>query len=84
METSFGALDVAAGDYVIIPTSVIHRVVPTGERPLRTLAIESTSHIGPPKRYLSVRGQFLETRRTASGTCAAPANRCWWTRRKSR
>ncbi len=61
VETSFGALDVSAGDYLIIPMSVIYRVVPTGERPLRTLAIESTSHIGPPKRYLSVRGQFLES-----------------------
>jgi homogentisate 1,2-dioxygenase len=60
VETMFGAFDVGAGDYVIIPMSVIYRVVPTGDRPLRTLAVESTGHIGPPKRYLSVRGQFLE------------------------
>ncbi len=60
VESTFGALDVATGDYVIIPTSVIHRIVPTGDRPLRTLVIEATGHIGPPKRYLSVRGQFLE------------------------
>src|SRR6266508_2462441 len=55
VESTFGALDVATGDYVIIPTSVIHRIVPTGDRPLRTLVIEATGHIGPPKRYLSVR-----------------------------
>jgi homogentisate 1,2-dioxygenase len=60
VESTFGALEVSTGDYVIIPTSVIHRVVPTGPDPLRTLVIEATGHIGPPKRYLSVRGQFLE------------------------
>jgi len=58
IETTFGALDVTEGDYVIIPTSVIYRVVPDGL--LRTLVIEASGHIGPPKRYLSVRGQFLE------------------------
>jgi homogentisate 1,2-dioxygenase len=60
IESPFGALDVTPGDYVIIPTSVIHRIVPVGPEPLRLLTIEATGHIGPPKRYLSVRGQFLE------------------------
>src|SRR5262245_25118987 len=60
IESTFGSLDVSTGDYVIIPTSVIHRIVPTGDGPLRTLIVEATGHIGPPKRYLSVRGQFLE------------------------
>ncbi len=60
IESTFGAFDVSAGDYVVIPTSVIHRIVPSGDGPLRTLVIEATGHIGPPKRYLSVRGQFLE------------------------
>jgi homogentisate 1,2-dioxygenase len=60
VESPFGALGLAAGDYVIIPTSVIHRIVPVGPEPVRLLAIEATGHIGPPKRYLSVRGQFLE------------------------
>ncbi|HEY3504803.1 MAG TPA: homogentisate 1,2-dioxygenase domain-containing protein [Actinocatenispora sp.] len=60
VETQFGTIEVGTGDYVIIPMSVIYRVVPTGDRPLRTLSVESTGHIGPPKKYLSVRGQFLE------------------------
>ncbi len=60
IESTFGAMDAAAGDYVLIPTSVIHRIIPVGAGPLRTLVIEATGHIGPPKRYLSVRGQFLE------------------------
>ncbi|HEY6594576.1 MAG TPA: cupin domain-containing protein [Asanoa sp.] len=60
VESTFGVLEASAGDYVIIPTSVIHRLVPTGASPVRLLAIEATGHIGAPKRYLSVRGQFLE------------------------
>ncbi len=58
VESVFGALDLGEGDYALIPTSVIHRIVPDG--PVRLLAIEATGHIGPPQRYLSVRGQFLE------------------------
>jgi homogentisate 1,2-dioxygenase len=60
IETTFGVLPVSSGDYAIIPTSVIHRIVPTGSEPLRLLIIEATGHIGPPRRYLSVRGQLLE------------------------
>ncbi|MEO3742426.1 homogentisate 1,2-dioxygenase [Plantactinospora sp. B5E13] len=60
IESTFGVLGVTAGDYVIIPTSVIYRVVPVAPDPLRMLTIEASGHIGPPKRYLSVRGQFLE------------------------
>ncbi len=59
LESTFGALDLRAGDYCIIPTSVIYRLVPVGG-PVRLLVVEATGHIGPPKRYLSVRGQFLE------------------------
>ncbi|MET9302880.1 homogentisate 1,2-dioxygenase domain-containing protein [Micromonospora aurantiaca] len=60
VESPFGVLDAVAGDYVVIPTSTIHRLVPTGDEPTRLLAVEASGHIGPPKRYLSVRGQFLE------------------------
>ncbi|GGL02947.1 homogentisate 1,2-dioxygenase [Mangrovihabitans endophyticus] len=58
IETTFGALEVGPGDYVIIPTSVVHRIVPQSQ--VRLLTIEASGHVGPPKRYLSVRGQFLE------------------------
>jgi homogentisate 1,2-dioxygenase len=60
IESTFGTLGLTAGDYVIIPTSVVHRIVPIAPDPLRLLTIEATGHIGPPKRYLSARGQFLE------------------------
>ena len=60
LDTVFGALDVGAGDFVIIPRATTHRWAPTGDDPLRTYAIEANSHIAPPKRYLSRYGQFLE------------------------
>jgi len=60
LESTFGHLDLGEGDYAIIPTSVIHRIVPL-DGAVRLLVIEATGHIGPPKRYLTVRGQFLES-----------------------
>jgi homogentisate 1,2-dioxygenase len=61
VETVFGALTARQGDYVLLPTSTTHRWVPTGEGPLRTLVVQSGGHIGAPRRYLSPRGQFLES-----------------------
>ncbi|GAB3448663.1 homogentisate 1,2-dioxygenase [Streptomonospora sediminis] len=60
VETVFGTLQAAGGDYVILPRATTHRWIPEGEEPLRTYAIEANSHIVPPKRYLSRYGQFLE------------------------
>ncbi|MPY78350.1 MAG: homogentisate 1,2-dioxygenase [Actinophytocola sp.] len=70
VETIYGALDVSDGDYVVLPTSTTYRVVPGASRgggqdhdvpePLRLLSLEARGHIGPPKRYLSAKGQFLE------------------------
>ncbi|HZV27359.1 MAG TPA: homogentisate 1,2-dioxygenase [Acidothermaceae bacterium] len=60
VETVFGALDVARGDYVIVPRATTHRWLPTGGEPLRTYVIEANSHITPPLRYLSRFGQLLE------------------------
>jgi homogentisate 1,2-dioxygenase len=58
IDTIYGTLTVGDGDYVIIPTSCTYRVVP-GED-LRLLILEAKGHIGPPRRYLSAKGQFLE------------------------
>lgn len=60
LETIFGVLDVGGGDYVVLPTSTTHRWVPAGPEPLRLLVCEASGHVGPPRRYLSPRGQFLE------------------------
>jgi homogentisate 1,2-dioxygenase len=66
VETVFGVLNVRRGDYVIIPRATTHRWLPVAEgapsytEPLRTIVIAATSHIAPPKRYLSRFGQLLE------------------------
>jgi homogentisate 1,2-dioxygenase len=58
IETIYGALPITDGDYVVLPTSTTYRVVPETE--LRLLVLEATGHIGPPRRYLAAKGQFLE------------------------
>ncbi|CAN5493333.1 MAG: homogentisate 1,2-dioxygenase [Acidimicrobiia bacterium] len=60
LESVFGRLPFTAGDYVIIPASTIHRIVVDEDHPVRALVLETRSHIGPPRRYLSRNGQFLE------------------------
>ena len=61
VETTFGALDAGRRRLRHHPDldDPPDRARPATGR-LRTLVIEATGHIGPPKRYLSVRGQFLE------------------------
>jgi len=58
LESTYGAIPFGAGDYLVIPTSTNHRWVVDGE--VRALIVESRGHVGPPARYLSQRGQFLE------------------------
>jgi homogentisate 1,2-dioxygenase len=60
VETVFGVINVGSGDYLVLPTSTTHRWVPAAGEPLRLLLGEARGHVGPPKRYLSVKGQFLE------------------------
>ncbi|MBX6387453.1 MAG: homogentisate 1,2-dioxygenase [Frankia sp.] len=67
VETVFGTLPVRAGDYVVLPRATTHRWLPAattgGEaaaEPLRLYVIEAASHIAPPARYLTPRGQLLE------------------------
>ncbi|MBX6169541.1 MAG: homogentisate 1,2-dioxygenase [Thermobispora bispora] len=70
-ESAYGALDVAEGDYVVIPTGTIHRWVPEGR--VTALVIEAAGHIRPPKRYLSQYGQFLEHAPYCERDLRAPA-----------
>ncbi|WP_134740109.1 homogentisate 1,2-dioxygenase domain-containing protein [Nocardioides sp. 503] len=58
VETVFGVVPYRTGDYVVIPRATTHRWVPSESS--RLYAIESNSHIAPPKRYLSRYGQLLE------------------------
>ncbi len=60
LESVFGRLPVRPGDYVVIPTSTTHRWAVEEGAEVRLLTIESRGHVGPPSRYLSKFGQFLE------------------------
>jgi homogentisate 1,2-dioxygenase len=57
--SQFGALDVAQGDYVVIPRTVIYKFE-FEEGPLRLLIIEASSPVETVKRYRSQLGQLLE------------------------
>ncbi len=62
-ESVYGAIDAAAGDYVVVPRGTTHRWIPAGApagAPVTALVIEARGHIRTPRRYLSQTGQFLE------------------------
>jgi homogentisate 1,2-dioxygenase len=62
LETQFGVLHYRPGDYLVIPTGVIWRILPDEGAAQRMLVVESSGgHIEPPRRYLSQTGQFLES-----------------------
>jgi homogentisate 1,2-dioxygenase len=73
LESTYGALEVGPGDYVVVPTGTIHRFVRTGEDLLRLMVFEASGHIRPPKRYLSQYGQFLEHAPYSERDLRAPA-----------
>lgn len=60
LESQYGVLRYGPGDYLVIPTGVIWRLVPDKGSPQRMLVVESFGHVTPPKRYLNNYGQFLE------------------------
>jgi homogentisate 1,2-dioxygenase len=73
LESTYGALDVGRGDYVVIPTGTIHRFVRSGDGLLRLMVFEASGHIRPPRRYLSQTGQFLEHAPYSERDLRAPA-----------
>lgn len=60
LESQFGLLRYRPGDYLVIPTGVIWRLVPDQDVAQRILVIEAFGHIEPPARYINRYGQFLE------------------------
>ncbi|MBF2048051.1 MAG: homogentisate 1,2-dioxygenase [Elainella sp. C42_A2020_010] len=60
LETQYGILPYRAGDYLVIPTGVMWRMVPDMDVAQRLLIIEAQGHIEPPARYLNRYGQLLE------------------------
>ena len=60
LESQFGRLSYRQGDYLVIPTGTVWRILPDAGVDQRMLVIEASGHIEPPKRYLNNYGQFLE------------------------
>jgi homogentisate 1,2-dioxygenase len=60
LDSVFGSLECHAGDYVVVPTSTTHRWIVEEGEPVHALILEARGHVGPPDRYLSATGQFLE------------------------
>jgi homogentisate 1,2-dioxygenase len=61
-ESQFGTLRYGPGDYLVVPTGVIWRILPDANAGQRMLVVESNGgHIEPPRRYLNAHGQFLES-----------------------
>ncbi len=60
LESQYGRLRYRPGDYLVIPTGVVWRILPDPGVEQRMLVIEAFGHIEPPKRYLNHYGQFLE------------------------
>lgn len=60
LESQFGLLDYEPGDYLVLPTGVMWRILPERDVPQRMLVVEAHGHVAPPKRYINGYGQFLE------------------------
>jgi homogentisate 1,2-dioxygenase len=60
LESQYGNLPYCPGDYLVIPTGVMWRILPDVDITHRMLIIEAQGHIEPPSRYLNRYGQFLE------------------------
>ncbi|MBD2354176.1 homogentisate 1,2-dioxygenase [Tolypothrix sp. FACHB-123] len=60
LESQYGLLRYQVGDYLVIPTGVMWRIIPDAGIEQRMLVIEAQGHIEPPARYLNRYGQFLE------------------------
>ncbi len=60
LESQYGRLPYRPGDYLVIPTGVMWRLLPDPDSAQRMLVVEAYGHITPPRRYLNDYGQFLE------------------------
>jgi homogentisate 1,2-dioxygenase len=60
LESQYGILCYRPGDYLVIPTGVLWRILPDTGSEQRMLVIEAYGHIEPPARYINRYGQFLE------------------------
>ncbi len=60
LESPFGSIQFASGDYLVIPRGILHRYRFTSEKRV-LLIIESAGYVRPPKRYRNEYGQLMES-----------------------
>lgn len=60
LESQYGLLRYRPGDYLVLPTGVMWRLIPDEGVEQRMLVVEAFGHVTPPKRYINNYGQFLE------------------------
>jgi homogentisate 1,2-dioxygenase len=60
LESQYGLLRYRPGDYLVLPTGVMWRLIPDEGVEQRMLVVEASGHVTPPKRYINNYGQFLE------------------------
>jgi len=60
LESQYGTLRYRPGDYLVIPTGVMWRIIPDEQIDQRMLVVEAMGHVRPPDRYINHYGQFLE------------------------
>ncbi|NEO34222.1 MAG: homogentisate 1,2-dioxygenase [Symploca sp. SIO3C6] len=60
LESQYGIIRYRPGDYLVIPTGVVWRILPDQGVEQRMVVVEASGHIKPPQRYLNKYGQFLE------------------------
>ena len=60
LESVFGVLDCAAGDYVYVPKGTTHRWVAEGTASSTHLVLETPGSVRLPRRYQNGEGQLLE------------------------
>jgi homogentisate 1,2-dioxygenase len=76
VETVFGLLEIHEKDYIVIPASCTYRVIPAPGQRLELLVIEARGHIEFPARYLSKRGQLLESAPFSERDLRTPSELC--------
>ncbi|HVB05396.1 MAG TPA: homogentisate 1,2-dioxygenase [Acidimicrobiales bacterium] len=73
LESVFGRLPFAAGDYLLVPASTTHRLVVDDADGVDLLILEARGHLGFPERYVGPGGHFLEGAPFSERDLRAPA-----------
>lgn len=73
LESPFGSIVFAAGDYLLIPRGILHRYRFASEN-RALLIIESAGYVRPPRRYRNEFGQLMESSPYSERDIRCPQN----------